>query len=330
MTPPTIGVTSRAELQPTTLDRSFCSFALTLCERRARSSRRRKNPATRPGSCSVARNTMKTCAAVYTTKAVVAATQGPAKRLSSQNTGPNVRSSKTTSVRTVATHHSATCHRRTGVASSIDADSAGFTVDTVATSHGAAVHLEPAAGDDGAIHRGASSSAYPWIKSSITRSFVLGTLDIRVVGATGAGSTALSAFDASLNAAGVCNFNLVRLSSVIPPGSTVTADQARRVDGRWGDRLYAVWAFQSAERLGEEAWAGVCWVQDPSDGRGLFVEHEGSSEAQVRQELKASMEDLCRTRGLDLLEQHSVVVGRRCEGPPVGALVLAPYQVERW
>lgn len=158
----------------------------------------------------------------------------------------------------------------------------------------------------------------------------MGSLDIRVVGATGTGATALSAFDATLNAAGVANFNLVRLSSVIPPGSIVAEGDHGHLDGGWGERLFAVWAFQSAELLGQEAWAGVCWVQDPSDGRGLFVEHEGSSEAQVRQELTASMDDLCRTRGLGQLDQRSVVIGRRCVGPPVGALVIAPYQTEAW
>jgi arginine decarboxylase len=158
----------------------------------------------------------------------------------------------------------------------------------------------------------------------------MGSLRIPVVGATGEGPTSLAAFDAALHAAGVSNFNLVRLSSVIPPDSVVGPDLDERPLGEWGDRLYAVWAWQSAELLGEEAWAGVAWVQDPSDGRGLFVEHEGTSEAQVRRELQASLDSLCRVRGLEGLRQRSVVQGRRCEGRPVGALVIAPYQVADW
>jgi hypothetical protein len=35
-------------------------------------------------------------------------------------------------------------------------------------------------------------------------------------------------------------------------------------------------------------------------------------------------------RGLEGCEQHSVVVGARCDGDPVGALVIAPYASERW
>lgn len=166
------------------------------------------------------------------------------------------------------------------------------------------------------------------------------SLVIPVAGAVGHGSTSLAAFDAALIAVGVANFNLVRLSSVIPPASVVTASDASQIDLRstsrvagssgWGDRLYAVWAFESAERLGEEAWAGVAWVQDPEDGRGLFVEHEGRSESTVREELAASLGDLCASRSMEGLEQQSVVVGARCEGSPVGALVLAPYLSEPW
>jgi arginine decarboxylase len=182
-------------------------------------------------------------------------------------------------------------------------------------------------------------------QSSTVAALAAAGLSVSVVPATGHGPTRLAAFDAALRGAGVANFNLVRLSSVIPPGTTVLSGElgsdrpidlrnsglARRsVPGGWGDRLYAVWAFQSAELLGQEAWAGVAWSQDPSDGRGLFVEHEGSSEAQVREELEASLESICAARGMDHLDRHFVVTGTRCEGEPVAALVIAPYQTASW
>ena len=185
----------------------------------------------------------------------------------------------------------------------------------------------------------------PGMTSTSTRT----GLSITVTAATGTGPTSLAAFDDALRAAGVANFNLIRLSSVIPPGSTVVGLPAqepgipgaidltdsspllrRDLGGGWGDRLYAVWAYQSAELLGQEAWAGVAWAQDPSDNRGLFVEHEGASEAQVRQELEASLTSICEARGMRDLEQHSVVVGATCDGPPVAALVIAPYQTATW
>ncbi len=165
-------------------------------------------------------------------------------------------------------------------------------------------------------------------------------LVVGVTAAVGVGPTSLAAFDDALVSAGIANFNLVRLSSVIPPGTSVRHVPERVVDltegsqtrgsGGWGDRLYAVWAFESAERLGEEAWAGVAWVQDPEDGRGLFVEHEGHSESTVRDELDASIRSICVSRSMSHLEPTSVVVGAKCEGAPVAALVIAPYMSEPW
>src|SRR5262245_11871721 len=102
------------------------------------------------------------------------------------------------------------------------------------------------------------------------------TMKLFLASAVGRGSTELGAFDAALVAAGAANFNVVRLSSVIPPHSEVV--QVERCpfaeEGTWGDRLYAVYAEQRTSVPGEQVWAGVGWCQDPKTGRGLFVEHE--------------------------------------------------------
>ena len=103
---------------------------------------------------------------------------------------------------------------------------------------------------------------------------------------SGTGPTTLAAFDAALIDAGIANFNLLRLSSVIPPDTDVVPVKGRatRATGEWGDRLYVVMAEMRTDRPGREAWAGIGWVQDDESGKGLFVEHEGHSEHQVRDE----------------------------------------------
>src|SRR4051794_24371993 len=64
-------------------------------------------------------------------------------------------------------------------------------------------------------------------------------LTIRVAAALGSGPTQLAAFDAALRATGVADFNLVRLSSIIPPHSTmITSESAIDIVGECGDRLY--------------------------------------------------------------------------------------------
>lgn len=154
-------------------------------------------------------------------------------------------------------------------------------------------------------------------------------LKISVVTATGTGPTVIAAFDDALEACGTSRYNLVRLSSMIPPGSVVVEGRPE-VGGTWGDRLYAVWAIQSAQLLGEEAWAGVGWLQHPEDKWGIFVEHEGSSEAQVREELRASLDSLGKAHGLIGADEGIAVCGCRCEGTPVVALAMVPFKTEPW
>lgn len=157
-------------------------------------------------------------------------------------------------------------------------------------------------------------------------------LRIPILASTGSGPTALAAFDAALLGAGIANYNLIRLSSVIPPSTVIDATDGApwRTPGHWGDRLYCVFARQDATTRGDEAWAGISWVQDPQTGAGLFVEHEGSSEAHVRRDMAASIDSLCRNRGIRGLVAQSVVTGVICESEPVCAMVIAPYQAESW
>jgi arginine decarboxylase len=130
----------------------------------------------------------------------------------------------------------------------------------------------------------------------------------------------------------VANYNLIRLSSVIPPGWTPVPAGTRPVHpgGQWGDRLYVVMADQRARRPGQEAWAGIGWVRDRRSGRGLFVEHEGEDEGQVRADIAASLAALCAGRRESFGPARSVVKGTVCEGQPVCALVVAVYAVSPW
>lgn len=154
---------------------------------------------------------------------------------------------------------------------------------------------------------------------------------LHLAAAVGTGPTELAAFDDALLRVGAANFNIIRLSSVIPPDTDVVACE-RSIPpppGRWGDRLYAVVAEQRASRPGESAWAGIGWVQDAT-GRGLFVEHEGHSEAGVRQLIDASLSQLQAGRGLLLGEHRHRVIGGEATDQPICALVLCAYETEAW
>jgi arginine decarboxylase len=154
---------------------------------------------------------------------------------------------------------------------------------------------------------------------------------LQLAAAVGAGPTELAAFDDALLQLGAANFNLVRLSSVIPPASHLTeCDGAMSSPGgSWGDRLYVVYAEQRASRPGEQAWAGVGWAQDQS-GRGLFVEHEGPCERYVRDQIDASLDHLQHGRNLRLGPSRRRLIGGTVVDQPICALVLCAYQTEGW
>jgi arginine decarboxylase len=154
---------------------------------------------------------------------------------------------------------------------------------------------------------------------------------IRVSRGVGTGPTRLAAFDAALHDAGVANFNLVRMSSVIPPGSVVReVPGSQQLPGRHGDLLYCVYADAFASTPGDEAWAGVAWSSRGEDNAGLFVEHHGLSEAAVQHDLDATLEDLGHRREGDFRAAGTVLSSVRCLDRPVCALVVASYRTIGW
>ena len=156
-------------------------------------------------------------------------------------------------------------------------------------------------------------------------------LTIAVTTGAGEADTTLAAFDAALLEAGIGNFNLIPLSSVIPTGALVVEKRPEFDDEAvWGHRLYLVIAEQRTDSPGDEAWAGVGWIQDPDSGRGLFVEHQGGSEAAVVSDIERSLANLRAARPQRFGPVQMVVRGTRCVDRPVSALVAAVYRDEPW
>lgn len=159
-------------------------------------------------------------------------------------------------------------------------------------------------------------------------------MELHVTSGVGTGPTELAAFDAALNCSGIANYNLLVLSSVIPPSSVIVRHdqglQGVTLPGTWGDRLYVVMAEQRTSQPGEQVWAGIGWVQDPETGKGLFVEHEGFDEAAVRQDITLSLQALMKTRNVDFGPIQMHVVGAICEDAPTCAMAVAVYQASDW
>ncbi len=158
-------------------------------------------------------------------------------------------------------------------------------------------------------------------------------MDIYIIRAVGRGTTRLSAFDDALLRAGVANFNLIHLSSVIPPGARIIRRKPPVTPADFGQRLYCVYAAEWAFERNETAYAGLGWVIDAKDRKGLFIEQFGRSREKVQADIVVSLTEMMARRDgfkRHRLPIHSEIAGGRCTGQPICALTLAYYQVERF
>ena len=149
---------------------------------------------------------------------------------------------------------------------------------------------------------------------------------IRVVWGTASGPTAMSSYDAALADAGVENYNLVSVSSVIPADTDVEAVGTAPDLGPAGERLTVVEARATVAGPGR-ASAALAWSQSVDDGPGLFYETSGETdredvERRVREGLDAGQE----LRDWEFTEPSVAVESTRAEsGRHTTALVLAVY-----
>lgn len=155
-------------------------------------------------------------------------------------------------------------------------------------------------------------------------------MQIYVTTGTGEGPTPLAAFDAALINAGVANYNLMCLSSVIPAASAIHRAKYVTPADEYGYRLYIVMARHEEQQQGKSAWAGLGWTQDKDSGRGLFVEIHGSDRAQVEGDIQITLASMIASRPYPYGSIESKIAGIECRDKPVCALAIAVYQSEEW
>ncbi len=149
---------------------------------------------------------------------------------------------------------------------------------------------------------------------------------IRVVWGSASGPTAMASYDAALADAGVENYNLVSVSSMIPAETAVEAVGTAPDLGPAGERLTVVEARATTAEPGR-ASAALAWSQSIDGGPGLFYEtagemDSGDVERRVREGLAAGQE----LREWEFDEPNVVVESTQADsGTHTTALVLAVY-----
>jgi arginine decarboxylase len=148
---------------------------------------------------------------------------------------------------------------------------------------------------------------------------------IRILAGSATGPTALSARDAALADAGVHNYNLVTLSSVIPAEATLErVDEAPEL-GPTGARLHVV---EGAATTAGPATvrAGLAWTRG-DDGAGLFYETGAEiDETTIRERLERGITAGRRLRGWGAGDIETLVTRATADdGAYASAVVLATY-----
>lgn len=150
---------------------------------------------------------------------------------------------------------------------------------------------------------------------------------IRVVWGSASGPTELAAFDGALAGAGIHNYNLVTLSSVIPAGPSIEVVGTAPDLGPVGEELHVVESSATAEP-GDRAVAGIGWARSES-GRGIFYEVAGTDPERVREEIEAGLAAGRELRDWDFVAEDVVVRSVEADDEHAGVVVCATYGESR-
>ena len=155
-------------------------------------------------------------------------------------------------------------------------------------------------------------------------------MEIIITWGKGEGNTLLSAFDSALIDAGIGNFNLIPLSSVIPPKSSIRLKKKPfKENFKYGHRAYLVIAQNCSEKKQESIYAGLGWFLD-KEQKGIFVEHSSHSKKEIQNLINNSLKDTALFRKQKNVKFNQKIIGMRVKDKPACVLVGAIYLLEEW
>lgn len=149
---------------------------------------------------------------------------------------------------------------------------------------------------------------------------------IYVAGGVGVAPTEMAAYDAALADINLHNYNLVRVSSVIPAAATLRVVDAAPDLGPAGNRLTVVQSktVSGPDDAVDELAAAIGWATGP--GPGLFYEASGTNSAAVEQAVEQGLDAGCGLRDWAFTDRDTLVsTTRPVEGSYTAVVVLAAY-----
>lgn len=127
----------------------------------------------------------------------------------------------------------------------------------------------------------------------------------------GRAKTLLTSFDAALLDAGVGNYNLLKVSSILPEGFK----EATKVELPEGSLLPIAYGAVSDFEDGKRITAAIA-VGIPDRGVGVIMEYSGAlPEDEAKEKVEAMAREALELRGVKVLEIKSKVVSTIVKGP---------------
>jgi arginine decarboxylase len=152
------------------------------------------------------------------------------------------------------------------------------------------------------------------------------SVQIRVLRGTATGPTAVASYDAALADAGVHNYNLLTVSSVVPAGAEVAAVEEAPDLGPAGGKLTVVQARATVEGTGR-ATAALGWTREAAEGPGVFYEAGGEFDrTEARRRIRRGLERAGEIRAWELGGSTVEAASVGTDGDSFAtAVVLAAY-----
>ena len=151
---------------------------------------------------------------------------------------------------------------------------------------------------------------------------------IVVCAGKGVGATRLSAFDAALWDAGIGDYNLIYLSSIIPVGCTIEEGRHLRGADETGWKMYCVLSTSHGVGGAEGGWAGLGWASTYRRG-GILIEEFGATHSEVAEKIEKAYKDMSGRRG-DVGPLRSSIIQAPPPLPHSCAVVAAVFRAEPW
>ena len=127
---------------------------------------------------------------------------------------------------------------------------------------------------------------------------------IIIVRGIGKGSTTLSAFDDALHNAGIGDFNLVELSSVIPKNAIIRIQEKYDLPYDVGHIQPVVLSHNESNEKGIEISAGLGWAI--AEEGGVFIEISGCfSGKECLNKISMSLDDMIKRRNWNWKEKNN-------------------------